>query len=67
MEYFSRTTIPALSVSFSVHESKLFFVLAVSALYLRLIYYGAGMVVHLLLLKLSIDGNDVGQATFLPR
>ena len=48
MEYFSRTTIPALSVSFSVHESKLFFVLAVSALFLRLIYYGAGMVVHLL-------------------
>ena len=36
MEYFSRTTIPALSVSFSVHESKLFFVLAVSALFLSL-------------------------------
>ena len=56
MEPFSRrrwTTIPAPSVSYSVHEGKHFFS-AVSELFLKLIYHGASTVVHLLLLKFSI-------------
>ena len=41
---------PAASVSYSVHEVKHFFP-AVSLLFVKLIYHGAGTVVHLLLLK----------------
>ena len=49
MEHFSRmrwTTKPAPSVSYSVHEG-IFFISAMNVLFLKLIYYVAGMVVHL--------------------
>ena len=49
-----RTTIPAPSVSYSIYEV-IFFASAVSASFFNLIYHGAGMVVHILLLKFSMD------------
>ena len=45
---------PVPLVSYSVHEGKHFFVSAVSGLFLKLIYNGASMVGHLLLLKFSM-------------
>ena len=56
MEHFSRRrciTIPAPSVSYSVHEVN-FFASTVSASFLNLIYNGVSTVVHLLLLKFSM-------------
>ena len=56
MEHFSSrrwTTIPAPSVSYSVLEGKKI-ASAVSVLFLKLIYYGASTVVHLLLLKFTM-------------
>ena len=54
------------SVSYSVHEGK-HFVSGVSALFLMLINCGAGMVVHLLLLKFSMSRliNDKPQVPLL--
>ena len=57
LEHFSRrrwTTIPASLVSYSVHEGKHFVVSAVRVLFLKLIYHGAGTVVHLRLHKFSM-------------
>ena len=52
----SRTTGLAHSVSYSVHEEKSFFVMAVlCASVLKLICHRADPVVHLLLLKCSMD------------
>ena len=45
---------PHTLLSYSVHEGKHFFDLAVSRLFLTLIYHGACTVVHLLLLKVSM-------------
>ena len=49
------TTIPVKSVSYSVYEGKHLFVSAVSGLFFMLIYPGPCAVVHLLLLKFSMD------------
>ena len=45
---------PATSVSYSFHDGKHFFGSAVSVLFIKLIYHGAGMVLHLLILKFSM-------------
>ena len=45
-------------LSYSVHEGKKI-VSAVSGLFLKLIYHGAGMVVHLLLLKFSMPVDNL--------
>ena len=54
MDHFSRRSIPAPSVSYSVHKGKVFFVSILCASFHELIYHGASMVVHLLLLKRSM-------------